>query len=70
MPLHKKECQPFSWSAECAEAFTALKVHFTQAPVLAYPWFDHTVGTFQLQTDASAGGLGAVSPAVVTAQDH
>ena len=31
-----------------------------QAPVLAYPRFDHNAGTFHLQTDASAVGLGAV----------
>ena len=51
---------PLNWSAECAEAFTALKDHLTQAPVLAYPRFDHNVGTFHLQTDASAVGLGAM----------
>ena len=51
---------PFNWSTECAEAFTALKDHLTQAPVLAYPRFDHDAGTFHLQTDASAVGLGAV----------
>ena len=50
----------FNWSTACAETFTALKDHLTQAPVLAYPLFDHDAGTFHLQTDASAVGLGAV----------
>ena len=61
-PLHglTQKGVPFNWSAECAEAFTALKDHLTQAPVLAYPRFDHNAGTFHLQTDASAVGLGAV----------
>ena len=40
---------PFNWSAECAEAFIAVKDHLTQAPVLAYPRFDHNAGTFYLQ---------------------
>ena len=31
-----------------------------QAPVLAYPRFDEDAGTFVLQADASAIGLGAV----------
>ena len=57
--LTQKEV-PFNWSAECVEAFTALKDHLTQAPGLAYPRFDHNAGTFYLQTDASAVGLGAV----------
>ena len=61
-PLHAltQKGVPFSWSTECAEAFTALKDHLTQAPVLAYPCFDHNAGAFHLQTEASAVGLGAV----------
>ena len=51
---------PFNWSAACAEALTALKDYLTQAPVLAYPRFDHSAGTFHLQTDACAVGLGAM----------
>jgi len=35
-------------------------VHLTQAPVLAYPCFDHQASEFSLQTDASSVGLGAV----------
>ena len=57
MPNTKRSA--FNWSAACAEAFTALKA-LTQAPVLAYPQFDHNVGTFHLQTDACAVGLGAM----------
>ena len=52
---------PFNWSAECAEAFTAVKDHLTQAPVLAYPRFDHNAGTFYLQTDAGAACPTAVA---------
>ena len=37
-----------------------MKGHLTQAPVLAYPRFDHDAGIFHLQIDASAVGLGAV----------
>ena len=48
-----KKGVPLNWSAECAEAFTALKDHLTQAPVLGYPQFDLNAGTFHLQTDAS-----------------
>ena len=55
-----KKGTPFIWNQECDNAFTALKQHLTQAPVLAYPQFDHHADEFSLQTDASAVGLGAV----------
>ena len=61
-PLNKltKKGTPFIWNQECDNAFTALKQHLTQAPVLACPQFDHHADEFSLQTDASAVGLGAV----------
>lgn len=49
--------QPFLWTAECEEAFQALKEKLTNAPVLGYP--DYSL-PFLLQTDASRDGLGAV----------
>ena len=55
-----QKCVPFAWTPECAEAFMALKDHLVHAPVLAYPRFDSSASEFQLQTDASAVGLGAV----------
>ena len=42
------------------DAFSSLKEHLVQAPVLAYPQFHHNASEFVLQTDASAVGLGAV----------
>ena len=45
---------------DCENAFTALKRHLIQAPVLAYPRFDSQASEFVLQTDASSVSLGAV----------
>lgn len=61
-PLHSltQKGVPFNWTPECMTAFTALKDHLVQAPVLAYPKFDQSCNEFVLQTDASAVGLGAV----------
>ena len=59
-------CSSFLWNcctAACPNtkrSSIALKGRLTPAPVLAYPWFDHNAGTFQLQTNASAVGLGTV----------
>ena len=50
----------FVVTKECMDVFAALKQHLVQAPVLAYPRFDHQASEFMLQTDASAVGLGAV----------
>ena len=45
------------WSQEHSESFLLLKDLLCQAPVFAYPRFDHP---FVLQIDASDLGLGAV----------
>jgi len=50
----------FVWTSECQVAFDSLKEILTGVPILAYPSFAHTAHQFQLQTDASATGLGAV----------
>ena len=42
------------------DAFSSLKEHLVQAPVLAYPQFHHNASKFVLQTNASTVGLGAV----------
>lgn len=47
----------FLWSAECQEAFEALKKRLVEAPVLLHP--DFATG-FVLAMDASYQGLGAV----------
>ena len=50
----------FSWTEECISAFETLKQCLTNAPVLSYPSFCLEATEFNLQTDASAVGLGAV----------
>ena len=50
----------FVWDNNCQSAFECLKSHLTRVPVLAYPDFSTTASHFQLHTDASATGLGAV----------
>lgn len=49
--------QKFVWSSSCEEAFRALKDHLIRAPVLSCPDFSLP---FQIQTDASGYGIGAV----------
>ena len=51
---------PFIWDNNCQVAFEALKKCLTQSPILAYPNFTTSASQFQLHTDASAIGLGAV----------
>ena len=63
-PLHhlhvaQKDVQ-FCWTKECNESFQCLKRSLTEAPILAFPNFDLHASPFILQTDASAGGLGAI----------
>ena len=59
-PLHRLTDKgvPFSWDADCQS--DTLKARLTQAPVLRYPEFFPSAAPFQLQTDASAVGLGVV----------
>ena len=58
-PLNKltRKKTPFHWDANCDSAFEFIKTSLTQHPVLAHPDFKVP---FQLTTDASATGLGAV----------
>ena len=49
--------QTFQWTGEHQEAFDLLKACLTSAPVLGYPDFNCP---FELETDASLQGLGAV----------
>ena len=60
-PLHNliQKNVPFHWTQDCEKAFHTLKEKLEQAPVLIYPKFDSSAGTFVQQTDASAVGLGA-----------
>ena len=62
IPLNKlmEKGTSFNLSPDCDRAFNILKDKLVQAPVLVYPHFDPAAGRFVLQTDASAGGLGAV----------
>ncbi|MCP4489315.1 MAG: hypothetical protein GY820_18695, partial [Gammaproteobacteria bacterium] len=48
----------FSWTEECQDAFEELKKKLVEPPVLHYP--DVTMGTYYIETDGSARGLGAV----------
>ena len=61
-PLHQLTSNdvPFVWSTVCQSAFEQLKGMLTHAPVLKFPNFCLAAGQFQLQTDASARGIGAV----------
>lgn len=58
-PLHDLllEDTRWHWSTECEIAFLQLKTCLTSAPILAFPDFTRP---FQLHTDASNIGLGAV----------
>lgn len=49
----------FVWDNTCQSVFEALKRNLTQAPLLAYPDFS-SANQFQLHTDASTTGIGAV----------
>jgi hypothetical protein len=48
---------PWEWSEPCQEAFKSLKVNMTEAPILRRPDMNLS---FELHTDWSAVGLGAV----------
>lgn len=57
----------FCWSSECAEAFTRIKEQLISAPVMTCPNFDLP---FQVQTDASDFGLGAVLTQTIDGNEH
>ena len=48
------------WDDSCQLAFTNLKNALTHAPILKYPDFSPAAKQFQLYTNASAAGIGAV----------
>jgi len=50
----------FVWDNSCELAFKQLKDALLCAPILKYPDFSPTSRPFQLYTDASATGIGAV----------
>ena len=58
-PLHRLSSKgvAWAWSAACAAAFQAIKQALTTAPCLAFPDFSQP---FEVHTDASLHGLGAV----------
>lgn len=53
----KKEAKEWKWTYKEQEVFNNLKVILTNPPILAYPDFTKA---FELHTDASCSGLGAV----------
>jgi len=58
---------PFVWTDACQKSFNQLKSLLTTPPVLAYPNFNEP---FQLHTDASGQGLGAVLEQQVDGVSH
>ncbi len=61
-PLHNltQKGVAFSWNQQCEDGFLMLKGRLTGSPILVYPQFGRTAGTFVLATDASAVGIEAV----------
>ena len=51
---------PFVWDNLCQLAFTNLKNALIHASILKYPNFSPAAKQFQLYTDVSATGIGAV----------
>ena len=58
-PLHQltKKGARFEWTDACQTAFETLKTKLCEAPVLCFPSFQRD---FDLETDASIDGIGAV----------
>ena len=55
--VKKKQCQEWKWGQEQEDTFNKLKEILTSPPILAYPEFQKP---FEIHTDASAKGLGAI----------
>ena len=51
---------PYVWNKSCELAFKQLKDALLRAPILKYPNFSTAAKQFQLYTDASSTGIGAV----------
>ncbi len=54
--LTKKD-QPYHWTKECQDAWTALKTHLVEAPILRFP---SPRKPFVIYTDASTTAIGAI----------
>lgn len=63
----KKNGPPFSWTSEANKSFLDLKTCLIKAPVLACPNFDLP---FEVHTDASDYGVGAMLSQVVDGVEH
>lgn len=58
---------PFDWTPACEEAFTTIKQRLVSAPILACPVWSQP---FQLHTDASRLGLGAMLTQVIDGHER
>ncbi|KAL7841993.1 hypothetical protein SRHO_G00236820 [Serrasalmus rhombeus] len=63
----KRKNSTWAWTEQCQKAFDDVKQDLITAPVLVPPDFSHP---FQLQTDASEVGLGAVLSQEAEGQEH
>ena len=68
-PLHAltRKDAVFHWSADCQAPFDRLKTLLTTSPITAFPDFSQA---FQLYTDASTAGLGAILAQVRDGKEH
>ena len=68
-PLHAmtRKDAVFHWSTDCQDTFERLKTLLTTSPITAFPDFSLP---FQLYTDASTAGLGAICAQVREGKEH